>query len=50
MPIIRTPLTEAQKEILKNKEKPSAESVQQAQDQLFMYLLNKVAELEAKKS
>lgn len=48
MPVIRKPLTEEQKEILKQKEKPSAEDVQQAQDQLFMYLLNKVAELEAK--
>lgn len=50
MPIIRAPLTEAQKEILKNKEKPSAEDVQRAQDDLFMNLLTRVAELEAKKS
>lgn len=49
MPIIRKPLSESQKETLKKKEKPSTEDVQQAQDQLFIYLLNKVAELEAKK-
>lgn len=48
MPIIRRPISEPQKEILAKKEKPSNEEVQQAQDQLFMYLLNKVAELEAK--
>lgn len=50
MPIIRRPISDSQKETLKKKEKPSADDVQQAQDQLFMYLLNKVAELEAKKS
>lgn len=50
MPIIRRPISEPQKEILESKKKPSAEDVQQAQDQLFMYLLNKVAELEAKQS
>lgn len=50
MPIIRRPISEPQKEILASKEKPSAEEVQQAQDNLFMYLLNKVAELEAKQS
>ena len=48
MPIIRKPITEPQKEILGKKEKPSDDDVQQAQDRLFMYLLNKVAELEAK--
>lgn len=46
MPIIRRPISEPQKEILESKKKPSSEELQQAQDQLFMYLLNKVAELE----
>lgn len=48
MPIIRKPLSEEQKKILADKEKPSAEEIQQAQDDLFMNLLTRVAELEDK--
>ena len=44
--IIKRPLTQEQKKILAAKQKPSAGEIQNAQDQLFMYLLEKVAELE----
>lgn len=47
--LIRQPLTEEQKKILLNKTKPSAEDIQAATDDLFMNLLSRVAELEAKK-
>ena len=46
--IIRKPLTEEQKKFLANKAKPSAEEVQKATDELFLNLLLRVAELEAK--
>ena len=43
--IIKKPLTPAQLEAI---QKPSDDAVRNAQDALFMYLLNRVAELEAK--
>ena len=48
--IIKRPLTQEQKKILAAKQKPSAGEIQNAQDQLFMYLLEKVAELEQKEA
>ena len=43
--IIKQPLTAEQ---IKAQSQPSDEAVRQAQDALFMYLLERVAELEAK--
>ena len=48
--LIRKPLTEEQRKILENKTKPSAEEIQQATDELFLNLLLRVAELEAKEA
>lgn len=48
--LISKPLTAEQKKILENKTKPSAEEIQKATDDLFMYLLEKVAVLEAKEA
>ena len=46
--IERRPLSEEQQRKLKERERPSATDIQQAQDALFMYLLAKVEELERK--
>lgn len=43
--IIKSPLTPEQ---IKAMSQPSQEAVRKAQDELFMYLLQRVAELEAK--
>lgn len=43
--IIKRPLTQQQ---IEAQSKPSDEAVRQAQDALFMFLLERVAELEAK--
>ena len=48
--VIKRPLNENDKKVLAAKTKPSAEDLQSAQDQLFMYLLGKVAELEQKEA
>lgn len=44
--IIKRPLTEEQLKKISDKEKPSPQEILQAQDQLFMYLLQKVELLE----
>lgn len=44
--IIKKPLTEEQKKKIAEREKPSQEEILNAQDQLFMYLLEKVDALE----
>ena len=46
--LIRKPVTLEQQKILEAKKKPSAEDVQKATDDLFLNLLLRVAELEAK--
>ena len=46
--IIKRPLTAEQLKLLENKSKPTQEDIQAAQDSLFMYLLEKVEELEKK--
>lgn len=43
--VINQPLTPEQREAIS---KPSADKIREAQDALFVYLLNRVAELEAK--
>ena len=48
--LIRKPVTAEQKKILEAKKKPSAEDVQKATDELFLNLLLRVAELEAKEA
>ena len=48
--MISRPLTAEQRKILENKAKPSAEDIRKASDDLFMYLLAKVAELETKET
>ena len=45
--IFSRPLSPEQLEKLDAKSKPSAEDIQKAQDDLFMYLLERVAALEA---
>ena len=45
--IFSRPLSSEQLEKLDAKSKPSAEDIQKAQDDLFMYLLEHVAALEA---
>lgn len=44
--IIRRPLSNEQRKILENKSKPAPEDIQSAQDSLFMYLIQKVDQLE----
>lgn len=45
--IIRRPLSNEQRKILENKSKPTPEDIQSAQDSLFMYLMQKVEQLES---
>ena len=46
--VIKRPITPEQRKLLEAKTKPSTEEIQAAQDALFMYLLEKVSELEQK--
>ena len=48
--IIRRPLNSEDKKILDAKTKPTAEEIQRAADELFLNLLTRVAELEAKEN
>ena len=48
MPIFTSPLTLEQEKLIEARKQPSAEDIRRAQDDLFMYLLTRVAELEAK--
>lgn len=45
--VIKRPLTLEQKKILENKSKPSQDDILAAQDDLFMYLMTRIAELES---
>lgn len=44
--LVRKPLTDEQKERIVAKSKPSAEDIRRAQDDLFLNLMLRVAELE----
>lgn len=46
--IIRKPLSDEQKKLLEAKTRPSAEDILNAQDDLFMNILTRLAELETK--
>ncbi len=48
MPSFTSPLTQEQIAAIEARKQPSADDIRRAQDDLFMYLLNRVAELEAK--
>ncbi|MBR0290170.1 MAG: hypothetical protein IJQ82_14430 [Selenomonadaceae bacterium] len=44
--LVRKPLTDSQREKIAARSKPSAEDIQRAQDDLFLNLMLRVAELE----
>ena len=48
--IIKKPLSEDDKKILADKEKPSAQMIQAAQDALFMSILTRLNDLERDKN
>ena len=48
MPSFTSPLTQEQIAAIEARKQPSADDIRRAQDDLFMYLLTRVAELEEK--